>query len=68
MRLADNNGSYEIHQQPGEGTIDFGALFRKIEGLGYEGHYTNGFGSIDDMIVGRDYMIEQAMRAGVDVG
>jgi sugar phosphate isomerase/epimerase len=68
VRLADNNGSYEIHQQPGEGTIDFGALFKKIEGLGYEGHYTNGFGSIDDMIVGRDYMIEQAIRAGVDVG
>lgn len=68
VRLADNNGSYEIHQQPGEGTIDFGALFRKIEGLGYAGHYTNGFGSIDDMIVGRDYMIEQAIGAGVDVG
>jgi hypothetical protein len=43
-------------------------MFRKIEGLGYDGHYTNGFGSIDDMILGRDYMIEQAIRAGVDVG
>ena len=68
VRLADNNGSYEIHQQPGEGTIDFGALFAKIEGLGYEGHYTNGFGSVDDMIVGRDYMIARAREAGVDVG
>ena len=68
VRLADNNGSYEIHQQPGEGTIDFGALFAKIEGLGYEGHYTNGFGTIDDMLVGRDYMVARAIEAGVDVG
>ena len=28
VRLADNNGSYEIHQRPGEGTIDFGAMFK----------------------------------------
>lgn len=68
VRLADNNGSYEIHQQPGEGTIDFGGLFRKIEGMGYEGHYTNGFGSIEDMLRGRDYMIDRAIEAGVDVG
>jgi sugar phosphate isomerase/epimerase len=65
VRLADNNGSYEIHQQPGDGTIDFGALFRKIEGMGYQGHYTNGFGSPDDMLVGRDHMIERAREAGV---
>ncbi len=68
VRIADNNGSYEIHQQPGEGTIDFGAMFAKIEGLGYEGHYTNGFGTIDDMLVGRDYMIARALEAGVDIG
>ena len=68
VRLADNNGSYEIHQQPGEGTIDFGALFRKIEGLGYDGHYTNGFGTLDDMLIGRDYMVARAAEAGVDIG
>ncbi|MEM7025618.1 MAG: TIM barrel protein [Pseudomonadota bacterium] len=68
VRLADNNGSYEIHQQPGDGTIDFGALFTRIEGLGYEGHYTNGFGDLDDMLAGRDYMIARAIEAGVDVG
>ena len=67
VRLADNNGSYEIHQKPGEGTIDFGAMFRKIEGTGYTGHYTNGFGSIDDMLAGRDYMVERALEAGVTV-
>ncbi|MEM7260015.1 MAG: TIM barrel protein [Pseudomonadota bacterium] len=66
VRLADNNGSYEIHQKPGDGTIDFGALFKKIEGLGYRGHYTNGFGSLQDMLDGRDHMIERAREAGVD--
>ena len=67
VRLADNNGSYEIHQQPGEGTMDFGALFSKIEGLGYQGHYMNGFGTIDDMLAGRDYMLDRARDAGLMV-
>jgi len=67
VRLADNNGSYEIHQRPGEGTIDFGAMFKKIEGLGYKGHYTNGFTTIEDMLVGRDYMVARAAEAGVKI-
>ena len=67
VRLADNNGSYEIHQRPGEGTIDFGAMFKKIEGLGYKGHYTNGFTTIDDMLAGRDYMVARAAEAGVKI-
>ena len=67
VRLADNNGSYEIHQQPGEGTMDFGALITKIEGLGYQGHYMNGFGTIDDMLAGRDYMVHRARDAGLTV-
>ncbi len=67
VRLADNNGSYEIHQRPGEGTIDFGAMFKKIEGLGYKGHYTNGFTTIEDMLAGRDYMVARAAEAGVKI-
>jgi len=67
VRLADNNGYYEIHQRPGEGTIDFGAMFKKIEGLGYKGHYTNGFTTIDDMLAGRDYMVARAAEAGVKI-
>jgi sugar phosphate isomerase/epimerase len=67
VRLADNNGSYEIHQQPGDGTIDFAAMFKKIEGMGYTGHYTNGFGSIDDMLAGREYMVARAREAGLAV-
>ena len=65
VRLADNDGSYESHLQHGAGSIDFGAMFKKIEGLGYKGHYTNGFGSIDDMLIGRDYMVARAKEAGV---
>ena len=67
VRLADNNGVHEIHQHPGEGTVDFGALFKKIEGLGYEGHYTNGWGTLDSMLEGRDYMVTRAREAGVRV-
>lgn len=67
VRVADNNGSYEIHQQPGEGTMDFGAMFSKIEGLGYQGHYTNGFGTLEDMLTGRDYMLARAAEAGVAI-
>lgn len=67
VRLADNNGVYEIHQHPGEGTVDFGALFKKIEGLGYQGHYTNGWGTLEDMLEGRDYMLARAREAGVNV-
>lgn len=67
VRLADNNGSYEIHQRPGEGTIDFGAMFKKIEALGYKGHYTNGFTTMDDMLAGREYMLARAAEAGVKI-
>ena len=67
VRLADNNGSYEIHQKPGEGTMDFGAMFEKIESMGYQGHYMNGFGSMEDMLEGRDYMVARAREAGLRV-
>ena len=65
VRLADNNGVYEIHQHPGDGTIDFGALFKQIEGLGYQGHYTNGWGTLEQMLAGRDYLVARAREAGV---
>jgi sugar phosphate isomerase/epimerase len=56
VRLADNNGEYEIHMQPGEGIIDFTDMFRRVEATGYSGHYMNAFGSLDDMLRGRDYL------------
>jgi pimeloyl-ACP methyl ester carboxylesterase len=51
----------------GAGTIDFGALFKKVEDLGYEGHHTNGWGTLDAMVEGREYMVARAKEAGVDV-
>ncbi len=36
--------------------------------MGYAGHYMNGFGTVDDMLVGRDYMLARAAEAGVDTG
>lgn len=67
VRVADNNGEYEIHMQPGDGTVDFGNMFKRIEGAGFVGHYMNGFGTLDDMLRGRDYLVEEARKAGVEV-
>jgi sugar phosphate isomerase/epimerase len=54
VRLADSRGDYEQHLKPGEGTIDFGRMFRRIEGSGYRHHYMLAFGSWQDMLAGRD--------------
>jgi sugar phosphate isomerase/epimerase len=69
VRLADcyRNG-HEVHLQPGAGNLDFGQLFALIEGKGYKGHYTNAFGSLGDMLAGRDVLVEKARAAGVSVG
>jgi sugar phosphate isomerase/epimerase len=63
VRLADNRGDKEEHLQPGEGTIDFKAMFDAIEGAGYGGHYMLAFGSIEDMKEGREYLVAAAGRA-----
>ena len=54
VRLADCGGTHEEHLRPGEGTIDFPAMFAAIERSGYRGHYMQAFGSLDDMLKGRD--------------
>jgi sugar phosphate isomerase/epimerase len=68
VRLADcfRNG-HEVHLVPGEGDLDFGRMFQRIEAAGFRGHYTNAFGSLDDMLAARDTLAEQARRAGVAV-
>ena len=65
VRVADNLGDKEMHMFPGKGSIDFQALFSRLEGMGYTGHYTNGFRTLDDMIRGRDYLVAEAKAAGV---
>ena len=56
IRLADNRGEREEHLKPGEGTIDFRRMFRQIEDAGYRGHYMTAFGSLDDMLAGREIL------------
>ncbi len=68
VRLADcfRNGN-EIHLKPGAGDLDFADLFRRVESKGFAGHYTSAFGSLDDMLSARDYLIEAARRGGFTV-
>jgi sugar phosphate isomerase/epimerase len=60
VRLADNNGEYEIHMFPGDGIVDFAATFARIEATGYQGHYMCNFGTPDDMLRGRQVMADAA--------
>jgi sugar phosphate isomerase/epimerase len=62
VRLADNRGDREEHLRPGEGTIDFKAMFDQIEGAGYRKHYMMAFGSIEDMRAGREALVAAAGR------
>jgi sugar phosphate isomerase/epimerase len=68
MRLADcfRNG-HEVHLKPGTGNLDFGNMFRRVEGKGFRGHYTNAFGTLEDMLAARNYLVGQAREAGVKV-
>ena len=66
VRVADcfRNG-HEVHLKPGAGDIDFGDMFQRVEGKGFNGHYTNAFGSLDDMLAGRDELVRLAGRIGI---
>ncbi|MEM7775038.1 MAG: sugar phosphate isomerase/epimerase family protein [Pseudomonadota bacterium] len=66
VRIADNNGEYEIHMHPGTGTVDFVDMFRRIEATDFSGHYMCGWGNLDMMLEGRDYLVERAREAGVN--
>jgi sugar phosphate isomerase/epimerase len=68
VRLADcHRNGYEVHLKPGAGDLDFGDMFKRIEGKGFKGHYTNAFGSLEDRLTGRDYLVDKARAAGVKV-
>ena len=66
VRLADclRNG-HEVHLKPGAGDLDFADMFRRVEGAGFRGHYMNAFGSLDDMLAGRDDLVGLAVAAGI---
>jgi len=54
VRLADNTGEYEIHLVPGEGTIDFASLFKRLESSGYAKHYMMAFADDAAKLAARD--------------
>lgn len=66
IRLADcfRNG-HEVHLPPGRGDLDFADLFRRTEAAGFPGHYMAAFGSLDDMLVGRERLVALAAQAGI---
>ncbi|MBU8536652.1 sugar phosphate isomerase/epimerase family protein [Falsiroseomonas tokyonensis] len=66
VRLADcwRNG-HEQHLVPGEGDFDFGDMFRRIEAMGFRGHYMNAFGTLENMDQARHRQVRAARAAGV---
>jgi len=60
VRLADCRGTHEEHLPPGEGTLDFRGMFAALEKRGYRGHYMQAYGSLDDMLKGREILARLA--------
>ncbi|HEU0167353.1 MAG TPA: sugar phosphate isomerase/epimerase family protein [Chloroflexota bacterium] len=61
--VADCRGHIEEHLLPGEGTLDFSRLFKRLEGDGYRGPYTLTFGNREQRLAGRDYLLARAAGA-----
>jgi len=56
--MADNRGKYEEHLLPGQGTMDFGRLLKRLEADGYRGPYMLTFGNREQKITGREYLLK----------
>lgn len=56
VRLADNDGDYEVHLIPGKGNINFNNLFTRLESAGYKGHYSMAYGSDEERIESRNQL------------
>ena len=67
VRLADcfRNGREE-HLRPGDGDFDFPELFRLLEAKGFDGHYMTAFGSLEDMLEGRENLSRASRGRGRD--
>ena len=65
VRVADCWGTKEEHLKPGQGNIDFAGMFKQLDTLGYRGHFTTAFGSLQDMIEGREYLAREGQKAGL---
>ncbi len=49
----------EKHLFPGEGIIDFTDMFSRVEANGFSGHNMSAYVSFDEMLSGRDFLIER---------
>ena len=58
--VADNRARIEEHLLPGQGSMDFARLFRRLEGDGYRGPYMLTFGNREQKVAGREYLLAQA--------
>jgi sugar phosphate isomerase/epimerase len=56
VRLNDNMGTHEVHLVPGEGNIDFQAVFAALRERGYGGWFSLGFGDQQDKVRVRDHV------------
>lgn len=66
VRMADNHGEYEDHLFPGEGIVDWADMFRRVEATGFTGPYMCGFGTLEDMLRGRDVILDLARKGGFE--
>ena len=55
VRIADNNGLYELHMHPAPHRRLRRHVPTASRRAGFRGHYMCGWGSRDDMLLGRDY-------------
>jgi sugar phosphate isomerase/epimerase len=66
VRIADCfRLGHEVHLKPGDGDLDFVDMFRRVESKSFTGHYTNAFGTLEDMLAARDYLAARAAESGV---
>lgn len=60
--MADCRGTIEEHLLPGEGTMNFADLFRRLEGAGYRGPYSMTFGNRQQKLTAREFLLAEAAR------
>ena len=62
VRIADSNGEFEAHLYPGDGIIDFADMHRRVQAAGFGGHYMADFGTLDDMLGGREVLAAEMSK------
>jgi sugar phosphate isomerase/epimerase len=61
VHLADNDGSFSYHLPAGGGNVDFPAIFRSLQSVGYDGYVNVDYGGVpadrilDEVTKGRKY-------------